>query len=147
MTDEKQEFTEGLVTCGVMIAIVVAALYLAGPWVYATFFNPNAGGASVNNVKATITAHTRAAHVFPGSEPRLEFFKTGSVDIFIHRKDWEAIPFPDRELRMKYLCLGWGVDVQHDYWPVLRVRDVVSGQILVEYSARWDRLKIHEPGH
>jgi hypothetical protein len=140
------ESKDEVLGCGAVLAFVIGGLWwLCYSFIYAPRHRDNAPPAEL--VKTDTVQHTSSslgkpdeavqaalADVFPSAAPRLDYLAGSNLDIYVSRRDFEGIPFPDREAATKKIADAWCSHVEHTYLPVVRVRDIRTGDLFAKCS-------------
>jgi hypothetical protein len=56
--------------------------------------------------------------------------RTFGVDLYVGRKQWEDIPYPDRPIALKVIAHAWCSRVENSYLNSVAVRDIRNGEEL-----------------
>jgi hypothetical protein len=161
MAESKADNTAAGLGCLVVLALVVGGLWWAG---YTFFYAPgrrSESGAPPEVVKTTsASGSTPASSVrlgppedavrmaltvaMPDVTPRLEFLEGSNLDIYVTRKEFEEIPFPDRSAMVERIGQAWCEKVDHTYLPVVQIRDIKTGEVFGKFSCTTDHVTIEE---
>jgi hypothetical protein len=60
--------------------------------------------------------------------PRLELMKGSNLDIFLEKRLFERVPYPDRKGFVEAVGTAWCSRVEWTYLPRVRFRDIKSGR-------------------
>ncbi len=88
----------------------------------------------------------RLTLVFPNEYPRIELMEAKNIDIYIHRKEFEAIPYPDRESALRDIGKSWDNFTKWYYFSSVRIRDIQTGKDLATYSCTTGRVSLKSDG-
>jgi hypothetical protein len=113
-------------------------------WFYFSFFAAPSARESSPPQAAVQAIQSELVISIPESSPRLEFFEGNNLEIFLSQREFEAIPFPDRERVILSICRAWSKRVDHTYLPSVKIRDIRTGHTFVSYSCYRDSLSFQE---
>ena len=153
--------SDGVIGCLFGLALVGGALWWAG---YSFFYAPShrseegAPAEIIKTMSASGSAPASQIHlgppeaavrltlasVMPDVDPRLEFLEGSNLDIYITRKEFEEIPFPDRPATVEKVGKAWCEKVDHTYLPVVQIRDIKTGEVFGKFSCTTDHVSIEE---
>ena len=80
------------------------------------------------------TLWTELALAFPSSYPRIEQLQAQNLDIYILRKDFESVPYPDRPAVSKSIGKTWEGYTHWYNFSSVRIRDIQTGRVMASYS-------------
>jgi hypothetical protein len=159
--------------CGILGLIVLWAIGYSVWWVGYTFFyapshrdtsapppqiSADATSPPTQSSVATGTAALEAARlangqtavlgeiaqILPDSFPRLEVMEGSNLDVYLTRKEFEDVAFPDRPSVLERVGKAWCKEVNHSYLPKLRIRDIRTGQEFGSFSCVSEHVAISE---
>jgi hypothetical protein len=82
--------------------------------------------------------------VLPEAAPRLEFLQGGNLEIYLTRHEFEVVPYPDRADVVQRIGEAWCKKVEHTYLPVVRLRDIRTGEEFGSFSCTTGHVSIRE---
>jgi hypothetical protein len=102
-----------------------------------------AGSSSKNTI---LSSHAALSSLISGgfSASRIEVLDGANVDVFIPRREFEDIAFPDRRAVMREMGDVWCSGVPHLYLPEVRVRDIRTGEKLAAFACFSKRIDLGE---
>jgi len=130
---------DGCVSCSVLLgAVVIWFIYIlaiAPRWKSDTQELPN----NCDILSELIQIYPRG-----WTETRIERMHGDNIDIFISRKDFESIPYPDRKETITRIGKSWRDFSSWYFFPSVRIRDVRTGEILADYSCTFNSSSLHD---
>jgi hypothetical protein len=84
------------------------------------------------------------AEALSDAVPRLEFLQGGNLDIYLTRHEFEVVPYPDHSDVVQRIGEAWCKKVEHTYLPVVRLRDIRTGEEFGSFSCTTGHVSIRE---
>ena len=74
------------------------------------------------------------AVALPQAVPRLELLQGDNLNIYITRREFQSVPFPDRSDVLRKVGTKWCSLVDHIFLPAIEFRDISTGTSLGSYG-------------
>ena len=128
---------------GSLVGCVIVFLLPIAWLLYAMWFAPDIRREDqIFPEKCQIYPQTSAA--FSTFEFRIVRMSSENIDIFISRKDFETVSYPDRKDVIAQIGRSWGAFADWYCFASVRIRDVATGKVFADYSCNLDRVSLHE---
>lgn len=138
--DQPKPSHEGEVGCLAFLGIGAALFWAAYSFLYAPSQPDPSGHPSVRQPTPGVAYSAEGAvgvalstYLPADSDWRLELMKGNNLDIYVSRKAFEDVAFPDRPNFIEQVGKAWCVGVQTMFIPAVRLRDVRTGKVMGSY--------------
>jgi hypothetical protein len=67
-----------------------------------------------------------------------------NMNIYVAKKDFESIPYPDRKEAISRIGKSWGDFTHWYFFPSVQIRDIRTGDVLADYSCNFNSTTLHD---
>jgi len=90
--------------------------------------------------------YTELAATFPAAYPRVERMMAENLDIYMDRKDFDAVPFPDRKGAVMIIGKSWDPFAPWYDFASVQIRDIKTGKTLASFSCTTGSIDLKSDG-
>ena len=125
-------------------SIVVSVALVMIAWLFVAIIAPNLPATKSSLAKSERAAYLSAMalrNFLPGHDVRIERQFAYNLNLYVDRKPFEDIPYPDRKLIMAKIGRLWCDNIEYQWLAKVSVLDVRSGERLSRYVCAFGNLK------